>query len=165
VAFTSTDLKSINYDLAVEFARYLNVELIEVEIEWSDAFKKDGSIPPDMETNPDLIYTPDALKESDIICSTFTIIDWRKRLFGFAETLQSAEVLMIHKNEELPRGLADLSNKRIAFLGATTFEQSLKDINATLTEKMELIQTGSTEESKRLFEDGQVYGIVLVVDN
>mgnify|MGYP000361475079 CR=1 FL=1 len=31
VAFTSTDLKNINYDLAQEFARYLNVELIEVE--------------------------------------------------------------------------------------------------------------------------------------
>ena len=64
MAFTSTDLKSINYDLALEFARYLNVEMIEVEIEWSDAFRKNGSIPPDMETNPDLIYTPDALKEA-----------------------------------------------------------------------------------------------------
>ena len=84
VAFTSTDLKNINYDLALEFARYLNVELIEVEIEWSDVFKRNGTIPPDMETNPDLIYTPDALKESDLICSTFTILDWRKRLFGFA---------------------------------------------------------------------------------
>jgi ligand-binding sensor domain-containing protein/serine phosphatase RsbU (regulator of sigma subunit)/membrane-bound lytic murein transglycosylase MltF len=164
VAFTSTDLKNINHDLALEFARYLNVELVEVEIEWSDAFKKNGSVPPDMETNPDLIYTPDALKESDIICSTFTIIDWRKRLFGFAKTLQSAELLMINKNEELPRGLEDLSNKRIAFLGSTTFEQSLNDINATLAEKMELIQTSSTDESKRLLEEGLVYGIVLDAD-
>lgn len=164
VAFTSTDLKNINYDLALEFARYLNVELIEVEIEWSDAFKLNGSVPPDMETDPDLIYTPDALKESDIICSTFTIIDWRKRLFGFAKTLQSAELLLINKNEELPRGLEDLSNKRIAFLGSTTFEQSLNDINATLVEKMELIQTSSTDESKRLLEEGLVYGIVLDAD-
>jgi len=164
VAFTSTDLKSINYDLAVEFARYLNVELIEVEIEWADAFKKNGSIPPDMETNPDLIYTPDALKESDIICSTFTIIDWRKRLFGFARTLQSAELLIISKNEELPRGLADLSNKRIAYLESTTFEKSLNDINATLSEKMVLVRTSSTDECKRLLEEAQVYGIVLDAD-
>jgi len=164
VAFTSTDLKNINYDLALEFARYLNVELIEVEIEWNDVFKKNGSIPPDMETNPDLIYTPDALKESDIICSTFTVNEWRKRLFGFAETLQSAELLMINRNEELPRGLVDLSNKRIAFLGATTFEKSLNEINATLVEKIELVRTESTDETKRLLEEGQVYGIVLDAD-
>ena len=44
VAFTSDDLKNINYDLALEFASYLNVELIEVEIDWSEAFKKNGSI-------------------------------------------------------------------------------------------------------------------------
>ena len=164
VAFTSTDLKNINYDLALEFARYLNVELIEVEIEWDEAFKLNGSIPPDMESNPDLIYTPDALKESDIICSTFTIMQWRKKLFGFAETLLSAELLMINKTEELPRGLADLSNKRIAFMGNTTFEQHLNEINGTLAENIELVRTRSTDETKQLLEEGRVYGIVLDAD-
>ena len=164
VAFTSDDLKNINYDLALEFARYLHVELIEVEIDWSEAFKKNGSIPPDIETNPDLIYTPDALKESDIICSTFTINEWRKKLFGFAETLQSAELLMINKNEELPKGLADLSDKRIAFMGSTTFEQHLEEINATLAEKIELVRTKSSKETKQLLEEGKVYGIVLDAD-
>ena len=164
VAFTSDDLKNINYDLALEFARYLNVELIEVEIDWNEAFKKNGSIPPDMETNPDLLYTPDALKDSDIICSTFTILEWRKKLFGFAETLLSAELLMINNNEELPRGLSDLSGKRIAFMGTTTFEQHLKEINATLAEKIELVRTESTEETIQLLEEGRVYGIVLDAD-
>ena len=109
VAFTSDDLKNINYDLAHEFARYLNVELIEVKIDWDEAFMKNGSIPPDMETNPELRYTPDALKKADIICSTFTINEWRRKLFGFAETMQSAELLMISKLEENPRGFEDLS--------------------------------------------------------
>jgi len=164
VAFTSDDLKNINYDLALEFANYLHVELVEVDIEWSEAFARNGSIPPDMETNPDLLYTPDALKDSDMICSSFTIIEWRKRLFGFAETLQSAELLMINKNEELPRGLADLSGKRIAFMGTTSFEQHLKEINATLAEKIELVRTRSNDESKQLLEDGRVYGIILDAD-
>ena len=84
IAFTSTDLNNINYDLALEFARYLNVELIAVEIEWDEAFMKDGVIPPDLETNSDLVFTPDALKKADIICSTFTVMEWRKRLYGFA---------------------------------------------------------------------------------
>ena len=164
VAFTSDDLKNINYDLAYEFARYLNVELVEVEIEWDEAFMKNGVIPPDMETNPDLKYTPDALKKADIICSTFTIIDWRRRLFGFAETMQSAELLMIGKQEETPGGFEDLSGKRIAFVGSTTFEQHLKEINSTLGEKMELVRTSSSAETKQMLEDGRVYGIVLDAD-
>jgi len=164
VAFTSDDLKNINYDLAYEFARYLNVELIEVEIEWEEAFMKNGVIPPDMETNPDLKYTPDALKKADIICSTFTIIDWRRKLFGFAETMQSAELLMIGKQEETPGGFEDLSGKRIAFVGSTTFEQHLREINGTLGEKMELVRTSSSAETKKLLEDGRVYGIVLDAD-
>ena len=164
VAFTSTDLKNINYDLAHEFARYLNVELIEVKIEWDDVFKQNGTIPPDMETNPDLIYTPDALKDADLICSTFTINEWRKRLFGFAKTLQSAELLMIDRSEELPQGLSDLSNKKIAFVGSTTFEQHLNEINATLADKMEYIRTKSSQEAITLLEKGLVYGIVLDAD-
>jgi ligand-binding sensor domain-containing protein/serine phosphatase RsbU (regulator of sigma subunit)/membrane-bound lytic murein transglycosylase MltF len=164
VAFTSDDLKNINYDLALEFARYLNVELIEVEIEWDEVFMNNGAIPPDMETDPELRYTPDALKKADIICSTFTIMEWRRKLFGFAETMQSAELLMINKQEENPGGFEDLSGKRIAFVGSTTFEQHLKEINSTLGEKMVLVRTGSSAESKQLLEDGKVYGIVLDAD-
>ncbi len=164
VAFTATDLQNINYDLAQEFARYLNVELVEVKIEWDEVFKRNGTIPPDMETNPDLIYTPDALKDADLICSTFTIIEWRKKLFGFARTLQSAELLMINRNEELPTGLLDLSNKKIGYVGSTTHEQHLHEINATLAEKMELIRTKSSLESIELLEKGLVYGIVLDAD-
>ncbi|MCD4711296.1 MAG: transporter substrate-binding domain-containing protein [Bacteroidales bacterium] len=164
VAFTSDDLENINYDLALEFARYLNVRLIEVEIDWDEAFMRNGTRPPDLETNPELLYTPDALKKADIICSTFTIIEWRKKLFGFAETMQSAELLMINKHEETPKGFEELSNRRIAFMGNTTFEQHLKEINGTLGEQIELVRTGSSAETKQLLEEGRVYGIVLDAD-
>ncbi len=164
IAFTSTDLKNINYDLALEFARYLNVKLIEVEIEWDEAFMKDGVRPPDLETNPDLIYTPDALKKADIICSTFTVMEWRKRLFGFAETLQSAALLMINKNEESPDGYEDLSGKQIAYMTPTSFEQNLNEINRSIGGGIELVPTGSTADSKRLLEEKKVYGIVLDAD-
>jgi len=164
VAFTSDDLKNINYDLALEFALYLNVELIEVEIEWDEAFMKDGVRPPDLETNPDLSYTPDALKKADIICSTFTILEWRKKLFGFAQTLHSAELLMINQNEEIPSGFDELSGKRIAFMGGTTHETHLREINASLVEGIHLVPTGSSEEAKRLLQNDDVFGIILDFD-
>jgi ABC-type amino acid transport substrate-binding protein len=164
VAFTDSDLKSINHDLALEFARYLNVELIEVEIDWDEAFMKDGEIPPGMKTDPDLSYTPDALKKADIICSTFTIMEWRKRLFGFARTLQSAELLMINKEEVVPKGFEDLSGKKIAFMGGTTFERHMNEINSIVGGGIELIQTESDEESRQLLQDKEAYGIILDAD-
>ncbi len=164
VAFTSDDLKNINYELAHEFARYLNVELIEVDIDWDEVFMKDGVIPPDLETNPDLSYTPDALKKADIICSTFTIINWRRKLFGFAETLESAELLVIPKSVEVPQSFEELTGKRIAYRNETTFEQHLREINERIGGGIELVPTESSEETKQLIEEKRVFGIVLDAD-
>jgi len=164
MAFTSDDLKNINYDLAREFAKYLNVELIEVVISWEEAFMRDGTIPPGLETDPELNFTPDALKKSDIICSTFTIIQWRRKLFGFAETLQSAELLLISRNEKLPRDFEDLAGREIAFMGATTFEQHLEEINRSIGGGIRLVPTQSSAETQRLLENGEVYGIILDAD-
>lgn len=164
VAFTSTDIKNINYDLALEFARYLNVELIEVPYEWEQVFMLNGSIPENLESNPELQYTPDIFKKADLICSTITVLEWRRRLFGFAETMLSAELLIIHNDEEMPGEYDDLSGKRIALLGNTSHEQHMKEINGTLDEAMELVITGDSEDSKRMLEEGSVYGIVLDAD-
>lgn len=164
VAFTPDDHKNINYELAHEFARYLNVELIEVDIEWDEVFMKDGIIPTDLETNPQLNYTPDALKKADIICSTFTIIEWRKKLFGFAETLESAELLVIHKDVPVPDNFEQLSGKRIAYRDETTFEQHLLEINEMIGGGLELVPTESSQETQRLMEENRVYGIVLDAD-
>lgn len=90
VALSDTDIKKLNYDLALKFAHYLNVKLIVVPYEWDQVFMRNGSIPEDLESNPELQYTPDIFRKADIVCSTFTVLEWRKRLFGFAETLLSA---------------------------------------------------------------------------
>jgi ligand-binding sensor domain-containing protein/serine phosphatase RsbU (regulator of sigma subunit)/ABC-type amino acid transport substrate-binding protein len=164
VALTTDNLNSINHDLALEFAHYLNVELIEVLIEWDEALMKDGVIPPNLETDPNLRYTPDALKKADIICAALTITEWRKKLFGFAETLKSAELLVINTNDLIPGGFDDLSGKSIAFMGATTFEQHLNQINASIGYGIQMIPTGSLEESENMLQEGQVYGIILDAD-
>ena len=45
IAFTQTDYTTINYPLAIEFAKYLNVELEEITIKWDQAFEINGKIP------------------------------------------------------------------------------------------------------------------------
>ena len=164
IAFTSDDFDNINYPLAVEFAKYLNVKLIPVEITWDEAFMLNGQIPADVETNPDRTYTPDAFKRADIICSTFTILDWRKKLFGFAETLHSAELLIINKKEEQPKDFNALIDKSISFQRGTTFERHLKEINEDIGGGIRLNIVESSSEGMDLLLNGQTYGIVLDAD-
>lgn len=166
VAFTSDDLENINYPLAVEFAKYLNVELIPVEITWDEAFMLNGEIPSDLETNPDVSYTSDAfaIKKADIICSTFTVLEWRKKLFGFAETLHSAELLIINKKEEQPKDFTYLVDKSISFQRGTTFEKNLNEINHDIGGGILLNPTETGSEAKNLLLNGQTYGIVLDAD-
>ncbi len=164
VAFTSVDLVNVNHDLALEFARYLNVEMIELEIDWDEVFMNEGVIPSGLVTDPDLTYTPDILKKADIICSTFSVTEWRKKLFSFAKTMQSAELLVIDRDEPLPGGFGDLAGKSIAFLGATTFEQHLNEINSSIGGGIQMIPTRSSVETKRLMEEGGLYGIIQDAD-
>lgn len=164
VAFTSDDIRNINYPLAVEFARYLNVELVEVIIDWEEVFMHNGAIPDNLESDPNLIFTPDALKKADIICSTFTVLDWRKKLFDFGETLYSTELLLISKAIEAPRNFSDLIGKKITYRTETTFEEHLKEINKKIGGGMRLVPTETGNEGKKLFLNGDVYGIVLDAD-
>jgi ligand-binding sensor domain-containing protein/serine phosphatase RsbU (regulator of sigma subunit)/ABC-type amino acid transport substrate-binding protein len=164
VGMTKDDKQNINYPLALEFAKYLNVEIIIVEISWEEAFMHNGIIPPDIETNPSVIYNPDVFKKVDVICSTFTILEWRKKLFDFAETLNSAELLLIDKKSPPVKDFTMLEGKTIAFVGGTSFESNLNRINKNLNGGIKLIPTKTSEESKSLLHAGKVFGIILDAD-
>ncbi len=164
VGMTKDDKKNINYPLAIEFAKYLNVELIIVEITWEEAFMQNSIIPDDIETNPSLSYTPDIFKKVDIICSTFTILEWRKKLFDFAETLNSAELLLVDKKNPPMKDFSMLEGKEIGFVSGTSFETNLNRINKNLSGTIKLTPTKTSEESKTLLHTGKVFGIILDAD-
>ncbi len=164
VGMTRDDRQNINYPLAVEFAKYLNVELIVVEITWEEAFMIHGAIPPDVETNPSTAYIPDIFKKLDIICSTFTILDWRKKLFDFAETLNSAELLLVDKQSPPVKDFSMLEGKTIGFVSGTSFETNLNRINKSMNGTLKLVPTKTSQESKDLLHSGKVFGIVLDAD-
>lgn len=164
VGMTKDDKKNINYPLAVEFAKYLNVELIIVEINWEDAFTKNGILPKDIETNPAISYTPDIFKKVDIICSTFTVLEWRKKIFDFAETLNSAELLLIDKESPPIKDYSMLAGKSIGFAEGTSFEANLNRINKNLNGAIKLVPTKTSDESKTLLHKNKVFGIILDAD-
>ncbi len=164
IAFTETDYTTINYPLAIEFARYLNVEMEAVTITWEQAFQINGRIPDGVRTNPEITYTPDIFKDVDAVFSTFTVLDWRKRIFGFAETLFSAELIMIHEKDESPKNYEDLKGKRIAMMRGTSFESRISEINESIGGGITSILTERSDEAKSLLRNGQVWGVVLDAD-
>jgi ligand-binding sensor domain-containing protein/serine phosphatase RsbU (regulator of sigma subunit)/ABC-type amino acid transport substrate-binding protein len=164
VAFTEWDYRNINYPLALEFARYLNVKLVDVNINWDEAFSRDGKIPPHIETDPELKYTPDALRKADIICSTFSTVEWRKKLYDFAETLYSSELLLTSSKNSLPHDYTGLKGKTIAYMAGTTFDAHMQEINKEIGGGIILKPVKSEEDSKKLLIENKVFGIVLDAD-
>ncbi len=164
IAMTESDYNTINYPLAQEFARYLNVELIIREIEWEEAFMKDGDIPRGMETDPNVVYTPDLFDKVDAVFSTFTILEWRKKLFDFAETLNSAEIIVISAGSDAPSELSQLAGKRIAFMKGTSFQMRMNKLNSDMGGSIELIPTQTSEEAKEMLLGGDIFGVLLDAD-
>ncbi len=164
IAFTETDYNTINYPLALEFARYLNVEMESVTITWDQAFQINGRIPDDLQMNPEVSYTPDVFSGVDAIFSTFTVLEWRKRIFGFAETLFSAELIVINKKDESPKNYDELKGKSLAMMHGTSFESHISEINESIGGGITTILTENSDDAKNLLKNGQVWGVVLDAD-
>ncbi len=164
IAFDPSDLQTINYPLAYEFARFLNLQVEEVIISWDEVFSHNGVRPPDLETNPSYHYTPDVFKKADIVCSTFSILEWRKRLFDFAETLKSAELLVIRKDVEVPRGLEKLKGMKIALMDGTSYVTHLEAINKKIGGGIEMLRTPDSQTSEQMVLDGRADGVILDAD-
>ena len=164
IAFDPSDLQTINYPLAYEFARFLDLDVVEVIINWDEVFSHNGVRPPDLETNPDYHYTPDVFKKADIVCSTFSILPWRKKLFDFAETLKSAELLVIRKDVPMPHGLEKLKGMKIALMDGTSFVTHLEAINKKIGGGIDMIRTSDMQESEQMVLRGDADGVILDAD-
>ena len=163
-AFTDKSYKSIHRDLAESFARHLNVTLIPVIIPWKEMFCIEGSFPPEVMVNPSVFYVPDVFRQCDIICNSITIIPWREKLMDFVETFKVTELLITPQNHLL-KNIYDLKEKRIAFLGHTTFEQNLASINQEIGGDIIMIPTDKTSDGYDLIMNNGADGLILDSDN
>ncbi len=182
-AFTESSRNSINYKIALEFAKFLNVKLVPVITSWDENFSLNGVRPADLETNPKYHYTPDALQKADFICGTIYVYKWRKKIFDYAGIMQVSDLLVIKKTQQdwnyfikrlipekyldnitIPRirTYKDLIGKKIALLKNSSYQKNMAAINKKLGGGIKIIYTSSEEESQRLMLTGQVDGFVAV---
>ncbi len=184
VAFTRSSYNSINRYIAEEFAKYLDVKMVPVFTTWDENFSNNGKIPPDLETNPNISYTPDALKKADFICGTIYVFPWRKKLFDYAGIMYVSDLLVVRKQNVinpllepfLPKYLVkliknsgikvrtyrDLKGMKIALLGNSSYQKDIQRINKQIGGGIQIVLTQSEEQSQRLMESGKVDGFVAV---
>ncbi len=183
VAFTESSYNSINRYIAQEFARFLNVKLKPVMTTWQQNFSLNGKIPSDLETNPNISYTPDALRKADFICGTIYVYEWRKKLFDYAGIMYVSDLLVVRRGFSwnyffkiiLPedvlnlslsskdiKSYKDLKGLRIALLSNSSYQKDIERINDQIGGGIKVVLTKSEEESQRLMQEGKVDGFVAV---
>ncbi|MCF6367126.1 MAG: transporter substrate-binding domain-containing protein [Bacteroidales bacterium] len=163
IAFTESWRNTVNYTAAQEFAKFLDIEFTETIIQWDDVFSKNGKIPKDYKTNPEVSYTPDALKEADIICGTIYVLDWRKKFFDYSGIIQISDILITRKDiAKKIKSNDDLKGLKIAFLENSTYETNISLINNKVGGGIEFIKTKSEDESLKLLEESKVDGLITV---
>ena len=182
-AFTESSLNSINYQIAEEFAKFLNVKLVPVITTWDENFMQNGIIPTDLKTNPDYNYTPDALKKADFICGTIYVYDWRKKIFDYAGIMQVSDLLVVKKvnndwnyliKQVIPeeyletvvykdiRTINDLRGRNLALMQNSSYVDNISIINNKLDNSINITQTPSEEVSQSLMLENKVDGFVAV---
>ena len=164
-AFTEGSLNSVNYKFALEFAKFLNVELVIISTTWEENFSKNGKIPNNYQTNPNISYNPDALKKADFICGSIYMLEWRKKFFEFAGILDLSDLLVIPQKARNLKSYDDLKGLKIAFLENSVYESNIKSINQRIGGGIKFEKTQSEEASVKLLKQGKVDGYITVAYN
>jgi ligand-binding sensor domain-containing protein/serine phosphatase RsbU (regulator of sigma subunit)/ABC-type amino acid transport substrate-binding protein len=163
IAFTESWKNTVNYTAAKEFAKFLDVEFNEITINWDDVFSNNGKIPKDYKTNPNINYTPDAIKKAELICGTIYILDWRKKFYDFVGIIQVSDILITRKNiSKKIKSNNDLKGLKIAFMENSTYETNINIINDKIGGGIQFIKTKSEDESLKLLEENKVDGLITV---
>jgi len=162
IGFDPSEVGTINYKMAYAFADYLDLRVEEVVLDWSLLLMQNGIRPENIATDTSLRFTPDAFKQIDIFCGNITPVEWRDRLFDFAYTMISAEVVVakndpdLHINEN-----SSLKGLTLAMVKETSFVEHINEINEKIGGGIIIKSSKDANEAKKWLSEGKADGIVI----
>jgi len=148
-------ISGYHYKVIKHFADSLNVELKVHEVDISNYFEIDGTVPPRVKEDVELIYSPDLFEEVEIYCDTLTPLPWREKLVKFIPFLPIREVV-VHNDDILIETIEDLNNKTIAFQTDSSYGNTLKQLEEDFDFSFNLVHTDTTTEPFELVVSGEV---------
>lgn len=165
VAFTESGLRSVNYKFALEFAKFLNVDMEIVHVKWEETFSNNGVILNNYQTTPKINYVPDALRKADFICGTIYQYEWRKKFFDYAGILELSDLLIVPSEARNLKSYEELKGLTIAFLEKSSYETHIEAINNRIGGGINFVKTKSEKESIDLLKKGVVDGYITIAYN
>ncbi len=113
-------ISGMHYELIAGFAEFIGTEIDLRVVPFKTFFTKDGELPPNLRTDPEVKYTPDIFNEVDVCISGITDIGWRRKLVQFVIIYPSSVVVVSRRGEEI-RKLSELEGLRIGTRESSTY--------------------------------------------
>lgn len=140
--------KGFHYCLAEEFARSLDLK---IETHWQPFafqhyFYQNGKFPPEVLTNPNVLYRPDVFKDSDVAVDGFSALPWRRKIADFAPMVLARQVVIFNKSKiaKVSRP-EDLGGKTVMVKPATVQHELVKQLQKSVNITVKLIEQGKNE--------------------
>jgi len=149
------NISGYHYKVIKHFADSLNVELKVHEVDISNYFEIDGTVPPRVKEDVEFIYSPDLFEEVEIYCDTLTPLPWREKLVKFIPFLPIREVV-VHNDDIIIESIEDLNNKTIAFQRDSSYGNTIKHLEENHDFFFNLVHTDTTTEPFELVASGEV---------
>jgi ABC-type amino acid transport substrate-binding protein len=115
------------YDLAVEFAKFLDLELKMESVLFADLFARDGVVPDKLKTDPSYTYDPDIFQDADVCAGFNTILPWRLQIMDMIAYLPVREMI-VSRREDSIKQIPDLEGKTVGYAKSTSYEDILIDL-------------------------------------
>lgn len=117
-------------DLFKSFAQWLGVKSSIGLVTSLELFGDGKQIPPGVQDNPSVSFTPKIFEKSDLVIGSLTIMPWRTKLMGFAPIIPNAAVLVVRKTSGI-NSLGALAGKRVLVPRNSSLDAMLGDIEKT----------------------------------
>lgn len=112
------------YDLLMELAKFLDVE-IEIEtVLFSEIFSQGGAIPEQVKSDPTYSYNPDIFEKVDICAGFITVLPWRMQIMDMISYFPVRQML-ISRGDNIIQEFEDLTGKVIGYGTGTSYERTL----------------------------------------
>lgn len=106
----------------------VHVQLVE---NFDRFFTYRGEIPPDVKTDPAVSYTPDILRQVDLVAFELTETAWRSKLMTIVPFIPT-RVLVVNRRGEEVRSLGGLQGKKITVAENTSHEVIVEEMKQRL---------------------------------
>lgn len=157
-------IEGFNYELAMEFANYLNTTLKVIKVNaFNEMFFLKGEIPENLGKDLSIKYTPDIFSnnEVDILTETLTLLKWRENLFRFIPIQQNRQLVYSLQSKKVDN-MNDMANKKLLIRKNTSFNNTADNLILTKVKNIIPVYTEKDDETciKKILKKEADYCII-----